>query len=99
MEEVYFPAVVQAVPGPERTVYVYFTDGSVRLFDAAPLIEKGGVFERLKDGEFFTNAISVLNDTVAWDTSGRYDPTSCIDIDPFVLYEAPVVADPLETVA
>ena len=37
----YQPSVVQAVPGPEKTVYAYFSDGSVRLFDAAPLIAKG----------------------------------------------------------
>lgn len=36
---------------------------------------------------------------LAWDPSGQYDPTNCIDIDPFAVYEAPVVADPLEGAA
>lgn len=95
----YFPAVIQAIPGPDQTVYAYFTDGTIHLFDAKPLVAQGGVFARLADGEFFGGALTVLNDTVAWDVSGVYDPTACIDVDPFVVYEAPVVADPLECVA
>lgn len=64
-----------------------------------PVIEGGGVFERLADDEFFASALTVLNDTVAWDVSGHYDPTTCIDIDPFTAYEAPSVDDPLEETA
>lgn len=99
MDDAYFPAVVQAVPGPGRTVYAYFTDGSIHLFDVLPLIQRGGLFERLADDEFFAGALTVLNDTVAWDVSGKYSPEDCIDIDPFTVYEAPMVADPLESVA
>lgn len=47
-------------------------------------IAGGGVFERLADDSFFEEALTVLNDTVAWDVSGHYDPITCIDIDPFV---------------
>lgn len=36
---------------------------------------------------------------VAWDVSGRFDPTTCIDIGPFAAYEAPAVSDPLEEAA
>jgi len=95
----YFPVVVQAVPGPDQTVYAYFTDGTIHLFDAKPLVAQGGVFARLASKEFFEGALTVLNDTVAWDVSGVFDPTTCIDVDPFTVYEAPVVADPLECVA
>ena len=42
---------------------------------------------------------TVLNDTVAWDVSGRYDPATCIDLDPFTVYAAERVSDPLEDVA
>ncbi len=27
-----------------------------------------------------------MNHTLAWDISGEYNPTNCIDIDPDVLY-------------
>ena len=94
----YFPAVVQAIPGPGRSVYAYFSDGSIKLFDVQPLIADGGVFAKLDDYAFFRDRLTVLNDTVAWDVSGKYDPTTCIDIDPFTVYEAESVQDPLEEV-
>ncbi len=92
----YFPTVVQAVAGDAYTVYAYFSDGKIVCFDMKPLIEKGGVFERLKDPVFFKERITVLNDAVAWDLSGHYDPADCIDIDPFVVYEAEAIGDPLQ---
>lgn len=93
----YFPEVVQAVPGDGRFVYCYFTDGSIRKYDMGPHIEKGGVFGPLKEENFFTSRLTVMNGTVAWDVSGYFDPTQCIDIDPFTLYGAAAVADPLDT--
>jgi hypothetical protein len=99
MEEKYFPVVAQALAGEEYTVYAYFTDGTIHLFDMKPLIANGGVFDKLKDGSFFTENLTVLNDTVAWDLSGCYDPTNCIDIDPFVVYESERVEDPLGEIA
>lgn len=95
----YFPEVVQAVPGPNRTVYAYFTDGAITQFDLSDAIRRGGVFERLSDDSFFHDALTVMNGTVAWDVSGCFDPTSCIDVDPFAVYQAPRVSDPLEPAA
>lgn len=80
-----FPAVVQAVAGKDFTVYAYMADGTIKHYDAKPLISKGGIFEKLNDKDFFTERLTVLNDTVAWDISGNCDPTDCIDIDPFVI--------------
>lgn len=95
MEKEYFPVVVQAVAGEDRTVYAYFSDGQVKQYDMAPAIARGGVFAPLADETFFTERLTVLNDTIAWDLSGHYDPTDCIDIDPFEVYAAASVADPL----
>lgn len=80
-----FPAVVQAVAGEDYTVYAYMADGTIKLYDAKPLISRGGVFEKLRDNDFFTERLTVLNDTVAWDLSGNCDPAECIDIDPFTI--------------
>lgn len=91
----YFPRVQQAIPGQGFQVYAYFDDGTIRLFDAAPLIAKGGVFAPLQDRRFFVERLTVLNDTVAWDVVGDKNPAACVDIDPFTVYAAPRVADPL----
>ena len=95
MDDTYYPVVVQAVKGTDQTVYAYFTDGTIHLFDMKPLIKKGGVFHAMADPTFFAEKLTVLNDTVAWDLSGCYDGRNCIDIDPFAVYAAPVVPDPL----
>lgn len=96
MDSRFMPEVLQAVPGDGYVIYAYFNDGTVRRYDAAKLVQKGGVFERLKDRAFFTAALTVMNGTAAWDVTGTRDAAQCIDIDPFVLYESPVVPDPLE---
>lgn len=90
-----FPVVVQAVAGDDYTVFAYLNDGTIRKVFVKNLIEQGGVFEKLKNPEFFRNALTVMNDTVAWDLSGHFDPTNCIDLDPFMIAECEVVADPL----
>ena len=96
----YIPDVIQAVAGDDYQVYAYFSDGSIHLFDAKPLIARGGVFAQLADEDFFCDRLTVLNQTVAWDLSGNLDPTCCVDIDPIELYETtPLVSDPLVDVA
>ena len=93
----YYPVVVQAIPTKDKCIAVYFSDGHIKEFDMKPLIEKSGVFERLKDDDFFTKRLTVLNGTAAWDLSGKHDTSDCIDLDPFVLYsEAKEIKDPLD---
>lgn len=41
MDPRYFPKVLQAFPTDDFKVYVYFDDGSIKLFDAAPLLKLG----------------------------------------------------------
>lgn len=91
-----YPEVAQTVAGPGKKVYAYFSDGKKTMLDMASAIAAGGVFSKLSDDAFFRDALTVLNGAVAWDVSGVYDPTTCIDIDPFAAYEAERVVDPLE---
>ena len=91
----FWPTVLQVVPTDDYKVYAYFNDGSVRLFDAKPLIKHGTVFEPLQDIQVFKSKLAVINDTVAWDMGGNRDPYKCVDLDPFVIFEQPAVADPL----
>jgi hypothetical protein len=91
------PRVVQVLPTDEHSIYAYFNDGSVHLYDAKPIISRGGAFKALEDSDVFVNTATVLNHTVAWDLSGRRDEYDCLDIDPWTVYNSPKVADPLET--
>lgn len=96
----YYPEVVQVVAGEDYCVYAYFSDGSIRQFDVKPLIAKGGVFSQLSDGAFFSDRLTVMGGTVAWDVTGDRDETKCIDLDPFTVYEqSAMVPDPLGEVA
>jgi len=94
-KSVFMPKVLQVVPTDDYCVYVYFNDGSVRLFDVKPFIKQGTVFESLKDINYFKSKLAVINDTVAWDVGGNRDPRKCIDLDPCVIFEQPSVIDPL----
>ena len=72
----------------------------MRLFDASPLVKKGGVFLPLRDEEFFRTRLTVLNDAVAWDIDGTRYPRTCVDLDPCEIYETcPVVDNPLREVS
>ena len=94
------PKVTQAVAGENYAVYTYFHDGTVRLFNARPLLEQGGVFLPLRDIDIFRKCLTVINDAVAWDMDGTRDPRTCIDLDPCKIYETcPIVDDPLQDVS
>ena len=79
------PEIVQVVPHSDYTVSVYFVDGKIVVYDVKPKLNKG-VFTALKDPEIFMKRCRIMNDTLAWDISGKNDPANCIDIDPETLY-------------
>jgi len=81
-----FKSILQVYPEENYQVYLYFNTGEVRLYDASEIVGKG-VFKLLADKTFFLERCTVLNHTLAWDVSGNYDPTQCLDLDPDVLYE------------
>jgi hypothetical protein len=90
------PQVLQVIPTDNFEVYAYLNDGSVRLYNVKPLLKKNTVFEPLMDIELFKKKLAVINNTIAWDMGGNRDPYKCIDIDPFTIFEKPLVKDPLE---
>ncbi|KGN02062.1 hypothetical protein Z969_07150 [Clostridium novyi A str. 4570] len=90
----YMPEVIQVIPTDNFEVYVYFDDGSIHLYDARYLIKKG-VFKVLQDINLFKEKCTVLNKTLAWSLDGSYDESTCLDIDPFLIYEEyPEVDEP-----
>lgn len=93
-----FHKVMQVVPTDDYKVYIYFEDGKIKLFNASELIKKG-VFQQLQDVELFKNSCTVLNDTLAWDLIGKFDPYNCLDLDPEELYNScPDVKEPTENI-
>lgn len=88
------PEIVQVVPHEDFTVTVYFCDGKIVTYDAKPKLEQG-VFRRLKDRSFFIHNCKIMNDTLAWDLTGKNDPSECIDIDPEYLYGVDCAGDPI----
>ena len=89
----YLPGIEQVIPIWNYKVYVYMDDNTVRLYDAAPLIQKGGIFKKLQDKSFFMERCTIMNDTLAWDLSGKLDPEDCIDICPDTIRECEIVED------
>lgn len=87
----YFPIVKNVEPLDNFKVIITFDDGKTVLYDVVEDIKQGGIFEPLKDLKFFKERCLVLNDTLAWDITGNCDVCSCIDIDPFMLYDLPEV--------
>ena len=91
----YWPEVIQVIPTPEYKVYIYFDDGTIRLYDASELVKKG-VFKQLQKDNLFVTTCTVLNGTLAWTPDKSYSEETCLDVDPFVLYEkSPIVDEPI----
>lgn len=89
------PEVIQVFPQKNYTVYVYFADGKIKLYDVKPLIGKG-VFKAVSDIDVFISKCTVINHTLAWDMGGYLDPYKCLDIDPVQIYKnGKDVKDPL----
>ncbi len=79
--------IVQVAPQKDYTVWVYFADGKVTVYDLKPYLDKG-VFRKLKDISIFIKKCKIINDTLAWDV-GDNGEEDCIDIDPVTLYQCP----------
>jgi hypothetical protein len=87
--------VIQVLPTNDFKVYVYFSDGRIKLYDVSHLIGKG-VFQKISEIKDFIDKCTVMNGTLAWDIGGNFDIYNCIDIDPETIYEnGQEVDDPL----
>ena len=82
----YFTTVVQVIPLDNFHVQVFFDDGKIVDYDATNDL-KAEIMAPMRDIENFKNACTVMNGTLAWDISGKWDEADCVDIDPFTLYE------------
>ena len=91
----YWPDVVQVIPTSDFKVYVYFDDGTIRLFDASETVKKFP-FAQLKSPDTFMDTCTVINNTVAWALDYSYSDETCFDLDPIALYNnCPIVDEPM----
>ncbi len=74
-------SVIEVYPKKDYKLELKFSTGELRLFDAAPYLEKG-VFKQLKDDRLFKQAY-VAYDTVCW--------LGNLDIAPETLYDKSVI--------
>lgn len=75
--------LVKAVTAEDDYILLIdFADGQRKRFDMKPIIARGGVFDRLKNKDYFKKA-HVDRDTVSWD--------EVLDIAPESLYDRGVV--------
>lgn len=86
----YFPVVVQVIPFDNYHVQIFFDDGKIVEYDVTNNLG-GEIFKPLKNIKIFKETCTILNDTLAWDLAGNRDVSTCIDIDPFTLYELPAI--------
>ena len=80
------PALIQVYAEDDYSIICQFVDGRVTRFDMKD--ELLGVFEPLKDKNLFKNTLTILDNTAAWDLTGKRDDTDCLTIDPWTLYVA-----------
>jgi Protein of unknown function (DUF2442) len=54
--------IVEAVAFPDHTLRVTWSDGMCAVVDFLPIIDRGGWFTPLRDGEYFVSTMVVLPD-------------------------------------
>ena len=65
--------ITSVVPNNDFTLTLSFDNGEKRIFDVAPLIEKGTVFETFSDLENFKRVYIDEEHCVAWDINPEID--------------------------
>ncbi|BCV22915.1 DUF2442 domain-containing protein [Moorella sp. Hama-1] len=82
------PALIQVYPDKEKNyaIICQFVDGKVTRYHMQNMLS--GVFAPLRDKEVFKNTLTILDNTAAWDLTGKRDETNCLTIDPWTLYNA-----------
>lgn len=85
------PELIQVVAEDNYQVICFFADGKVTKYDMSDELQ--GVFKPLKNQEIFKNTIIILDNTLAWDPSGKRDYSDCLSVDRTTIYNALDVTD------
>ncbi len=95
------PKLFQVYPTDEYSVYLYYDNGEIRIYDCKWILHERGIFTQIHSIESFKKLCTIMNDTLAWDISGERDLTNCIDICPDTVYQESIKAkiDPVKNSA
>jgi Protein of unknown function (DUF2442) len=52
--------IVEAIAQPDHTVHIIWSDGACGVVDFLPIIDRGGWFTPLRDGDYFAATMTVL---------------------------------------
>ncbi|HET6998877.1 MAG TPA: DUF2442 domain-containing protein [Solirubrobacterales bacterium] len=80
------PKLVEAVPLDGYEVHLRFADGLAANVDLSYLLEYGGVFEPLRDVEFFQK-LFIEGPTIAWPNEADIAPETLYDHVQRAVYE------------
>ncbi len=86
------PLLYQVYPTDTYEVYLYYDNGEIRIYNCSFILERKGVFEQIHDVNRFKELCSIMNGTLAFDISGKFDPYNCIDFCPDTIYEESIVS-------
>ena len=86
------PKMYQVYPIDDYTVYIYYDNGEIKLYDCKWILDEEGIFKNIHDINKFKELCTIMNGTLAWDISLIRDPYNCIDICPDTVYNESVKA-------
>ncbi|RMG70580.1 MAG: DUF2442 domain-containing protein [Nitrospirae bacterium] len=75
----YIPHIIDAEYVEDYRIRVRFDDGSIKLVDLEPYTKRGGIFEPLKDKDFFKKFFIDLN-TICWPNGADIAPERLYEI-------------------
>lgn len=75
----FIPHIVEAEYVKGYRIKAKFNDGSVKMLNLKPYVERGGVFSELKDKEYFKRFFIDLN-TICWPNGADVAPERLYEI-------------------
>jgi len=75
----YIPHIVEAEYTRDYVIKIKFDDGAVKIVDIESYVERGGVFSKLRDKEYFKRFFIDLN-TVCWPNGADIAPERLYEI-------------------
>lgn len=80
------PKLFQVIPTDDYHVYLYYDNGEIKKYDCNWILNETGIFTKIHDIASFKEVCTIMNGTLAFDTSLVRDSYNCIDICPDTVY-------------